>query len=51
MQINSGEKHPALKEISLITYNAEKKILYRLYLGEKISNSREVWEKKSQLNQ
>ena len=35
-----GEKYPALKKLSLMTYNAEKK-LYR----EKNSNFREVWEK------
>ena len=40
-----GEKYPALKKISLMTYNAEKKNLTPLYVGEKISNSREVWEK------
>ena len=41
-----GEKYPALKKISLITYNAEKKKnLTPLYVGEKISNSRDVWEK------
>ena len=40
-----GEKYPALKKISLTTYNAEKKNLTPLYVGEKISNSREVWEK------
>ena len=46
IQIHSWEKkHPAMKKISLMTYNAENKILY---LGEKISNSREVWEKNSQ---
>ena len=39
------EKYPALKKISLITYNAEKKNLTPLYVGEKISNSRDVWEK------
>ena len=38
------EKNPALKKISLMTYNAEKN-LTPLYVGEKISNFREVWEK------
>ena len=40
-----GEKYPALKKISLMTYNAEKKNLTPLYVGKKISNSREVWER------
>ena len=40
-----GEKYPAMKKISLMTYNAEKKSLTPLCVGEKISNSREVWEK------
>ena len=39
-----GEKYPALKKTSLMTYNAEKN-LTPLYVREKISNSREVWEK------
>ena len=39
-----GEKYPALKKISLMTYNAEKN-LTPLYVGEKISNLGEVWEK------
>ena len=39
-----GEKYPALKKISLMTYNAEKN-LTPLYVGEKISNCRELWEK------
>ena len=38
------ENYPALKKISLMTYNA-KKNLAPLYVREKISNSREVWEK------
>ena len=51
MQINSWEKkHPALKKISLITYNAEKN-LTPLYIGEKISNPRESCEKILKLNQ
>ena len=46
MQIYSWEnKYPALKKISRMTYNAEKKNLIPLYVREKISNSREVWEK------
>ena len=40
-----GEKYPALKKISLMAYNAEKKNRTPLHVGEKISNSREVWEK------
>ena len=41
--MNSWEKnYPALK--SLMTYNAEKNLI-PLYVGEEISNSREVWEK------
>ena len=36
--------------MSLMTYNAEKK-LTPLYLGEKISNSREAGEKILKLNQ
>ena len=36
-----GEKYSALKKISLMTYSAEKN-LTPLYVGEKISNSREV---------
>ena len=40
MQRNSWEKqYPAPKQILLMTYNAEKKILQR-HVGEKISNSR-----------
>ena len=35
-----GERYPALKKISLMTYNAEKKILHRY-----LYTSREVWEK------
>ena len=38
------ENYPALKKISLMTYNA-KKNLAPLYVRETISNSREVWEK------
>ena len=38
------ENYPALKKISLMTYNA-KKNLAPLYVREKISNSGEVWEK------
>ena len=38
------ENYPAVKKISLMTYNA-KKNLAPLYVREKISNSREVWEK------
>ena len=30
-----GEKYPALKKISLTTYNAEKKILHRYMSGKK----------------
>ena len=30
-----GEKYPALKKISLMTYNAEKKILHLYMLGKK----------------
>ena len=30
-----GEKYPALKKISLMTYNAEKKILQRYMSGKK----------------
>ena len=37
------ENYPALKKISLMTYNA-KKNLAPLYVREKISNSGEVWE-------
>ena len=40
-----GNKYPAQKIISLMKYNAEKKNLTQLYVGEKISKSREVWEK------
>ena len=41
-QINPWEKNTLhRKKISLMTYNAEKKIT-PLYVGEKISNSREV---------
>ena len=44
-QINSWwEKYPELRKISFMTDNAEKN-LTPLYVGEKISNSREVWEK------
>ena len=43
MQINSWEKHHALKKISLMTFNAEKKSYTVIYPG-KISNSRGVWE-------
>ena len=43
MQINSWEKHHALKKILLMTFNAEKKS-YTVIYREKISNSREVWE-------
>ena len=50
VQINSWEKHPTLKKISLMMYNAEKN-LTPLYLTEKISNSRDVWEKILKLNQ
>ena len=32
-----GEKYPALKKISLMTYNAENNLTL-LYVGEKISN-------------
>ena len=39
-----GKKCPALKIISLMTCNAEKN-LTPLYVGEKISNCREVWGK------
>ena len=39
-----GKIYPALKKISLMTNNAAKN-LTPLYVGEKISNSREVWEK------
>ena len=39
-----GEKYPAQKKTSLITYNADKS-LTPLYVGEKVSNSSEVWEK------
>ena len=39
-----GEKYPALKKISPITYNA-KKSLTPLCVGERISYSRDVWEK------
>ena len=39
-----GEKYPALKKISLITYNA-KKSLAPICVGERISYSRDVWEK------
>ena len=46
-----GKKYPALKKISLMTYNAEKKNLIPLYLREKISNFREVWEKILKRNQ
>ena len=45
-----GKKYLALEKISLMAYNAEKNIR-PLYLGEKISNSREVWEKILKLNQ
>ena len=45
-----GKKYPALKKISLMTYNAQQN-LTPLYLGEKISNCREVWEKILKLNQ
>ena len=45
MQRNSWEKqYPAPKKILLMTYNAEK-TLTPLYVGKKISNSPEVWEK------
>ena len=39
-----GEKYPAEKKTSLITYNADKS-LTPLYVGEKVSNFSEVWEK------
>ena len=45
-QKSSGRDCPALKKISLMTYNA-KKNLTPLYVGEKFFNSREVWEKNS----
>ena len=45
-----GKKYPALKKISLMTYNAEQN-LTPLYLEEKISNCREIWEKIVKLNQ
>ena len=45
MQINSWENDILQwKNKSLMTYNAEKNVT-PLYVGEKISNSREVWEK------
>ena len=41
MQRNSWEKqYPALKKILLMTYNAKKKSLSPLYVGQKISSSR-----------
>ena len=40
--ISRGKKHA---NKSLMTYNAENKNLIPLYVGEKVSNSREVWEK------
>ena len=40
--ISRGKKHA---NKLLMTYNAENKNLTPLYVGEKISNSREVWEK------
>ena len=40
MQRNSCEKqYPTLKQISLMTHNAEKKKLHPLYVGENVSNS------------
>ena len=45
MQINFWENDILQwKNKSLMTYNAEKNVT-PLYVGEKISNSREVWEK------
>ena len=40
-----GEKYPALKKISLMTYNAEKIKSYPFICWGKNSKSREVWEK------
>ena len=44
-----GKKYPALKKISLMTYNAEK-MLHHYISGEKISNFREIWGKILKLN-
>ena len=40
-----GEKHPALKKIYRSLSVMLKKSLTPLYVGERISNSRDVWEK------
>ena len=40
-----GEKYPALKKISLMTYNAEKKNLTPLYVGENNFYLQRGWEK------
>ena len=45
-----GEKYPALKKISLMTYNAEKKNLTPLYVGEKILNPERFGKKFFQYN-